>query len=314
MRFLNSCASPFHLPMSFMRFIFAVSCLFTTSICLLVRSSALMTFLFKMSLSRSKSSIFLRSTSPSFFCVSSCSCIDFSSSFSSCLCISSCLRSSSIERSFFLCDSWSFKSFSFSTPCWSISSFLLRSDSSRERFSWIYLLFFASSWSSFLSNTWRSSILKRTLASLACSSRSVSAMSWSNFFTSASSAEIARCDAVTSSCCCSFSSRKSFICCSNSSFRRFSDSTSARFFATFCLMSAIFSSDTNRADSAFRTFSVHSEATFCSISMCSLSMSLSFSKDSFCPRSWMSWVSCSALMPAPCSILASKSWMSILYC
>mmetsp|Transcript_42898 Transcript_42898/g.100681 ORF Transcript_42898/g.100681 Transcript_42898/m.100681 type:complete len:212 (-) Transcript_42898:900-1535(-) len=176
-RFLNSCASCFHLPMSFIKFNACVSCRLTTSICFLVRSSAFMTFLFKMSRSLSKSSIFLRSTSPSFFCESIVSCICLSSSFSSLRSCSSCLRSSSDARSFFLNASWSFNNFSFSTPCCSISSFFFLKESSLARFSCMYLLFFESSWSSFLSSACLSSILKRTRASLACSSRSVSAMS-----------------------------------------------------------------------------------------------------------------------------------------
>mmetsp|Transcript_122061 Transcript_122061/g.345966 ORF Transcript_122061/g.345966 Transcript_122061/m.345966 type:complete len:394 (-) Transcript_122061:278-1459(-) len=313
MRFLNSCASCFHRAMSFCMFMACVSCRFTRSICFFVRSSAFVTFLFRMSRSRRRSSIFFLSTSPSCLRLSAFSCVPFISCLRSLRLFSSSFRSSSSALFFFSKASCIFCIFSCSALCCWISSLLARRASSRCWFSCTYFWFFASSSSSFSSSLRFSSIIFRIFFSRRSSSLSASATACSTFLRSASSLWMFRCTEASSSWCSSFSRRRFFICCSSSSFRRFSASTSSRFSETVCLMSAICSSDPARPCSIFWTSSFRATQIFCSISVFCLSMSRSFSSCSFWVLSCASWFSCSMLMPAPCSILLARSAISNLY-
>mmetsp|Transcript_30216 Transcript_30216/g.86581 ORF Transcript_30216/g.86581 Transcript_30216/m.86581 type:complete len:301 (+) Transcript_30216:1229-2131(+) len=288
MRFLNSCASCFHRAMSFCMFMACVSCRFTKSICFLVRSSALITFLLRMSRSRRRSSIFFRSTSPSRFNPSAFSCDVLRSCFSSLRVDSMSLRSSSSPRSFFFRASYIFNTLSRSAMCRWMSSLLARKASSRCWFSCTYFWFFASSCSSFSSNFLFSSIFCRTRFSRRSSSFSASRTSCSIFRSSASSLWIVLWTAVSSSCRISFSIRNSFICCSNSSFRCFSRSISCRFSETECFISTIFSSEPERSRSFFCSSLKRVVQILCSMSVFCFSMSRSFSS---CSRWVFSWAS-----------------------
>mmetsp|Transcript_25239 Transcript_25239/g.57251 ORF Transcript_25239/g.57251 Transcript_25239/m.57251 type:complete len:359 (-) Transcript_25239:371-1447(-) len=309
-RFLNSWASCFQRAMSLFMFIACVSWRFTRSICFFVRSSALMTFLLRMSRSRRRSSIFLRSTSPSRFSSSVFSCEDFRSNFSWFRCDSSSFRSSSRTRSFFLRASCIFSSFSFSVACCWMSSLLARRASSRCWFSWTYFWFFASSCSSFSSSFFFSSIFCLTLFSRRSPSFSASSTSCCMFLSDCSSFWMALWMPVSSSWRISFSTRSSFICASSSSFRCFSASLSCRLSARRCFISTIFSSEVVRSLSFFWSSLNRVVHILDSISVFCLSMSRSFSSCSLCVFSWVSWFSCSMLMPAPCSILAARSPIS----
>mmetsp|Transcript_96653 Transcript_96653/g.189834 ORF Transcript_96653/g.189834 Transcript_96653/m.189834 type:complete len:212 (+) Transcript_96653:1124-1759(+) len=149
MRFLNSCASAFHRAMSFWRFMACVSWRLTKSICFLVCSSALTTLLLRMSRSRKRSSIFLRSMSASLRAASEFSCIDLRSCFKPLRLDSSSAFSSSNVFAFFFNASCSFKVLSLSSPCFPSSSFFAFSCAFRSWFSWWYRLFRSLSRSSF---------------------------------------------------------------------------------------------------------------------------------------------------------------------
>mmetsp|Transcript_35060 Transcript_35060/g.81394 ORF Transcript_35060/g.81394 Transcript_35060/m.81394 type:complete len:401 (-) Transcript_35060:242-1444(-) len=313
MRLRNSCASCFQRVMSFCMFIACVSCRLTRSICCLVRSSALITVLLRISRSLSKSSIFFLSTSPSLFKVSVFSCAALSSCLSSLREASSSLRSSSRTLSFLRRASCSLTTFSRSALCCWMSSRRARSASSRCWFSCTYFWFFASSCSNFSSSLRFSAIFWCTRFSSRSSSFSAPRTSCSIFLSSASSRWMVLCTPVSSSCRISFSTRRSFICCSSSSLRCFSFSISWRFSATDCLISTMRSSETVSSRSFFCNSLKRVLQTLCSISVFCLSMSLSFSSCSFCALSCSTWFSCSVLMPAPCSMLPASSAISALY-
>mmetsp|Transcript_23576 Transcript_23576/g.70159 ORF Transcript_23576/g.70159 Transcript_23576/m.70159 type:complete len:286 (+) Transcript_23576:1200-2057(+) len=264
--FRNSWASHFQRVMSFCMFTACVSWPLTTSICFFVRSSAFTTLLLRMSRSRSRSSIFLRSTSPSRLIVSSFSMNDFSSCFSVVRRPSTSSFSALSCESFFFRASISFTSLSLLTWCCWISSLFARSCSSRCWFSWTNFSFFASSCSSFSSSFFFSSILLRTLFSRRSSSASASTTSCWTFLRLSSSSARFLSIWPSSSCLISLSTRRSFMCFSSSSFRHFSEWTSSFFFSTADFMSSMSSCDLAKSASILCISSKRPWTILCSMS------------------------------------------------
>mmetsp|Transcript_12932 Transcript_12932/g.29445 ORF Transcript_12932/g.29445 Transcript_12932/m.29445 type:complete len:226 (+) Transcript_12932:1441-2118(+) len=222
--------------MSLRRFSSWVSWRFTRSICFLVWSSALMTFLFRISRSRRRSSIFFRSASTSFFWRSASFWSPFSSSFSSLRAASNCRFSRSTSSVFFLQDSCIFIVFSRLERSWLISSSFARFRSSRSEFSLSNLSFFCISWSSFCSQAFLSS------SSLACSVSSLEACA-SVSRSCCSVRRVALCSCMIFCClarnsvkCSSCWARRAFSFRSSPSLRRCSASASLRFWSRASLI------------------------------------------------------------------------------
>mmetsp|Transcript_30356 Transcript_30356/g.80735 ORF Transcript_30356/g.80735 Transcript_30356/m.80735 type:complete len:294 (+) Transcript_30356:1426-2307(+) len=263
-----------------------------------------------MSRSRKRSSILLRSPSPSRFSASFCSWVSFISCFSWLRALSACLRSSSTFSSLAFRASYIFMILSFSALCCWISSSFVRFCRCRCSFSWMYFSLRESSCSSLSSSLRFSSTFCRTFFSRRSSSCSAIVTSSSTFLRSVMAFWMLRCCVMCSSWRSSLSSRRSFICVSRSSLRRFSASITRLFSAMACFICMILSSESARACSTRCTSASLPATMFASISVFVLSMSRSLSSWSLCPWSWRSSMSCWWLTMDPSLICSDRSLIS----